>query len=97
MIFSINYIFDIRSIERITTSINRTTNKPAHEIILHLNENYRNRPKKMTEVGRERSNAPTNQVKIFMAYSPELIPRLKKAIIHLGELNGIEIKDGDVF
>lgn len=100
LLFAKNHVFDIRSIKRITTSVNSQGSEKASVITLYVNKNYKNIPRMIYQPapdGSKYSRRDLSEVKILVNYDPSLVSRIKKAIIHLGNLNGVEIQDADYF
>jgi anaerobic selenocysteine-containing dehydrogenase len=100
LLFAKNHIFDIRSISRITTSVNSQGSAKASVITLHLRSSNSNKARVIYQPapdGSKYSRRDLSEVKILINYDPSLVSRIKKAIIHLGNLNGVEIQDADYF
>ena len=100
LLFAKNHIFDIRSISRITTSVNSLGSAKASVITLHLRSSNSNKARVIYQPapdGSKYSRRDLSEVKILINYDPSLVSRIKKAIIHLGNLNGVEIQDADYF
>ena len=96
--YSVGYIFDIRSISKILISkIGSTNAGDSYVMHIYLNQNYK-AVKYMQTVysnGGDRSNI--EKVDIFLRYDLDVANKIKKAIIHLGELYNVNIKDGELF
>jgi len=91
------YVFDIRSVKKISITKFPDARVDASTLNLYLDDKYKATKIIETALSKEYRRKPIDVVNIYLANDKTIINKLKKAFLHLGILEGIEIKDGDLF
>lgn len=94
-IISVAESIDLRGIEKVTTT-RKTGDHTYFVITIYVSGDYLAKKYEWTSLD-ETTISYLDKMKILIADNRNIVERIKKAIIHLGKLKGVSVKDGDVF
>ena len=88
---------DIRDIDKVSIQKSDNKGKYAYFINIYLKGNYQKNLFDHIKTKSEPENNYLEKMRIIIGDDPQSAQKIKKAIIHLGEIQGITVRDGDLF